>query len=165
MTEAILDTIYWRRRLENAPKDCLHHSIFRCPKDQWERIEQRHREILAKWIGPEHSILDCGCGYGRLLTLLPKDWHGVYLGLDLSPDFVDLARRLHPNYPFYEADLRDLGFILPKQWDWAVLISMRPMIKRNLGDNVWNVIQVNLQRVAKRVLFLEYDINDGGDML
>lgn len=157
--EPILDTEYWKNRLLQAQGGHLHHAVFRCSKDRWERIEVAHRTILAELIGRGESILDAGCGWGRLLDLLPPNWKGRYLGVDLSPDFIALARRNYPHhkYDFKTGDLRSLPYLSSKEMDWGVLISIRPMVLRNLGYEVWEAMEVELSRVCKKLLFLEYD--------
>ena len=154
MSEDISNPLYWKRRLQRSPKDEIHHSIFICNGDRWRRIEDKHREILAKVIGPTDSVLDAGCGYGRLLTLMPPGWDGRYLGIDISPDFVEMARELHPNYNFIVGDLRNIGV---QGFDWAVMISIRPMVRRNMGGEVWDAMEKEIRRSAKKLLFLEYD--------
>lgn len=161
MTEPVLDTSYWKERLERAPKDAPHHAVFRCSAELWRRIEEKHRQILTQEIKPGDSILDAGCGWGRLLDLLPR-WDGRYLGVDLSPDFVEKARWLHPTREFVVGDLRRLDF--PDTFQWAVLISIRPMMRRNLGEEEWSKMESELRRVAKRLLFLEYDDTDEGSV-
>lgn len=172
MTEPIHDTEYWRKRLVTAPEENLHHAIFRCPKSHWERIEAKHREILAYYIKDTDLILDCGCGWGRLYDLLPRVYglHRRYLGIDLSPDFIALARKLHPGIPFQEGDLLNLSSVfLPTdpdlgEWDWAVMISIRPMVKRNMGEKVWAQMEEQIRKVAKKLLYLEYDPDDEGSV-
>lgn len=167
MTEPILDPTYWKRRLAQAGT-MVHHSIFKCSLDTWLAIECRHQEILQKYIAPTTSVLDCGCGYGRLLTLLPNDWHGTYHGIDISPDFVDVARSTYPGRVFHVGDLQDLWFLRHNgqgKFDWAVLISIRPMVRRNLGEDVWDIMQQQIKSVAQHLLFLEYDVNDKGEVL
>jgi cyclopropane fatty-acyl-phospholipid synthase-like methyltransferase len=163
MTEPILDPQYWKQRLDAAHE--LHHAIFRCDKARWERIEDKHRLLLAEHIRPGQSVLDCGCGWGRLLTLLPNEWchdlHSHYLGIDLSPDFINLALAQYGitrRRRFQVADLLNLP-VESKHWnyDWAVLISIRPMIRRNLGDEAWDKMEKNIRKVANRLLYLEYD--------
>lgn len=173
-TEPILDPSYWAYRLKVAQGNGganLHHAVFRCPKAEWDAIAERHREILAQVIRPTDSILDAGCGWGRLLELLPRDWSGSYLGLDLSPDLLKLANGkfgTKPNRTFAWGDLQDLSFLpgyderLGLGWDWAVLISIRPMVRRNLGEEVWERMLSELCRVSRKILFLEYDVNDRG---
>lgn len=162
MTEPINDPTYWKQRLATAQE--RHHSVFKCDKERWLRIEAKHRQILAETLHPEQTILDAGCGYGRLLDLLPRDWRGYYFGVDLSPDFIDLARREHPRNHFRVADLRMVP-VPSGTFDWAVLISIRPMVRRNLGDDEWTKMEIELKRVANRLLFLEYDENDPGEVI
>lgn len=43
------------------------------------------------------SIMDIGCGTGTLVEYIkPKD----YLGVDLNPDFIHLAKKKYPQYDF-----------------------------------------------------------------
>jgi hypothetical protein len=159
--EGIIDPKFWRERLHQAK--LLHHAIYQCPIDVWVAIENHHRKILEKLIGPNDSILDAGCAWGRLLTLLPQKWQGEYIGLDISPDFIELAKRHHPSRTFVEADFRNLSWVQDK-YDWAILISIRPMILRNLGEQVWEKIHCELCSVCKKVLYLEYDLETQGEV-
>lgn len=168
MPEDILNADYWRGRLQGAHKDNLHHAIFRCSKEKWLKIEAKHREILASCINDSDSIFDAGCGWGRLLSLLPATWQGRYLGVDLSPDFVHLARAHYPDRAFVVADLRQVASLncidLNNKYDWAVLISIRPMMRRNLGNWEWLNVEREVRKVAKKLLYLEYDEHDQGSI-
>jgi SAM-dependent methyltransferase len=157
--ENILDPQYWKERLEAA--SLRHHAIFRCSEERWRKIEDKHRFILASRIGQWDSILDAGCAWGRLLTLMPSWWKGDYLGIDISPDFVDLGNQEHPDRKFVVGDLRQIP-LGPLTFDWAVLISIRPMVKRNLGEGIWTLMETELRRVARQLLYLEYDETDQG---
>jgi hypothetical protein len=85
--------------------------------------------------------------------------------VDLSPDFVGLARQQYPERRFMVGDLRDLSFIPDRElYDLAILISIRPMIKRNMGDEAWAQMEAELRRVSRRLLFLEYDPSDDGSI-
>lgn len=164
MTEPILCPNYWKRRLQSAPPGQPHHAVFRCPLERWQRIEAAHRRLLARHVGPSDSVLDAGCGWGRLLDLMPPGWSGDYLGVDLSPDFIDLAKILHRGRHFAVGDLRDLSAFEGRAFDWAVLVSVRPMVRRNLGDGAWAQMEREVRRLARRVLYLEYDPEDEGDV-
>lgn len=177
MPEPISDTEYWKKRLQLAPKGREHEAVFRCPKERWQQIEAKHREILARHVGEFDSVLDCGCGWGRLLFMLPNDWNGVYLGVDLSPDFIHKA--LTETVPemlrvyngrdgmpsragaFKVCDLRNLAsqVFLPgrQKWSWAVMVSVRPMVIRNLGKQEWGRMEYQIRQVAEKLLYLEYD--------
>jgi cyclopropane fatty-acyl-phospholipid synthase-like methyltransferase len=161
MKEDILSPEYWRYRLRTSPEEVRHHAIFRCPLPHWREIEEAHRKILAEKIGPEDSILDAGCGWGRLLSLLPPWWRGAYLGVDLSPDFIALARKERPDRTFLVGDLRNLSGI-GERYDWAIAISIRPMMNRHLGEETWQTMRGQLRRAARKVLYLEYDATDPG---
>jgi len=175
MPQDILNPAFWQEQLHGA--EHLHHAVFHCPPEKWQRIEQRHREILAEHIQPADSVLDGGCAWGRMIDLLPPSWQGTYTGVDLSPDFIDMAKANYTpvdeahNVPlFYVDDLRnDLHYLthhIPQsKYDWAIVVSMRRMIIRNLGDEGWDLIQHQLFNVAKRILMLEYKEDDVGQVL
>jgi SAM-dependent methyltransferase len=169
--QPIEDPVYWKKRLNKALYTRqLHHSIFVCTLEKWEAIETRHCQILDRLILPNESILDAGCGYARLLDLMPKDWQGSYVGVDLSPDFIKLAATNHPDNDFIcsplEIALHHLHRIMLAQsgtkYDWCILISIRDMIKRNSGEETWNEIHDGIRKVANRILYLEYDEEDNG---
>jgi SAM-dependent methyltransferase len=163
--EQIHEKSYWRRRLKDVESYglALHQSIFKCGHDQWARIEAKHRQILAATIGETASVLDCGCAYGRLISLMPETWKGQYLGIDLSPDFIAKARQSYPNHPFLVADLLDLS-IIPGLFDWAVLISIRPMVRRYMGDEAWEKMEWQIRQRASKILYLEYDETENGSI-
>lgn len=173
--EKISDPLYWQGRLMATPSHSPHHAIYKCPLKEWTEIEVKHRSILARHVRAGHSVLDVGCGWGRLLTLLSPEWireGSRYLGVDLSPDFIDMARRNHPPtsamppVDFVRGDVRtafkNLNPIV--RFDWAVIISFRPMIKRHLGDEQWDLMEAEIRRLAQKLLYLEYDINDEGSV-
>lgn len=171
MAEDIFNPAYWKERIDQSlgyGKGQLHHSIFRCNVDRWKLIEDKHRVILSKHVKDKETILDAGCGYGRLLTLLPPTWNGVYLGVDISPDFISMAKkeyRFDPRLPaFLYHDLTIPTAAPDQSFDWGILISIRPMIRRNVGEKVWFRIETELKRVCKRLLFLEYDPSDEGSI-
>jgi SAM-dependent methyltransferase len=160
--EPILSLAYWKKRIEEAQWE--HSSVFITDPDTWAAVEARHREILSAMIAPFDSIFDAGCAWGRLLDLLPKNWNGRYLGVDLSPDFLEIAKKRYKGKRFLEADLRDLHTVIGG-YDWAICISIKEMVIRNLDRRVWFGIELELRRIARRVLLLEYSPIDEGVIL
>lgn len=167
---------YWKQRLVRAKKKGeIHKSIYECTEDQWKLIKVKHQQVLNRVILPNESILDAGCGYGRLLSLLPKSWSGDYLGIDLSEDFVDMASDSYPDKTFLVGPLE---IVLPSvgrnirsyigpgpegiKFDWCVLVSIKDMIIKNNGQEAWDTLEVELRKVCARLLLLEYDENDEG---
>lgn len=158
--EDILNSDYWRQRIISAREE--HHAIFKCPLEEWKAIAEKHKTILAKHIDPATSILDIGCGWGRLLQLLPISWRGSYVGVDLCTEFIDKARYSHPSKLFANCSVSYLdGY---PRFDIAICVSFRPMVKRNLGEETWRAYEAQIRRFAGRILYLEYDKNDEGSL-
>jgi SAM-dependent methyltransferase len=64
------------------------------------------REILvAAGLEPHHSLIDVGCGSGRLTMALRPYLAGAYLGIDVVPDLLAYARETcgRPDWRFEEA--------------------------------------------------------------
>lgn len=153
MSAEIFAPEFWRSRIKDAATP--HHAVFCCGNDQWRAIEEHHRSVLAKEIGQNDSVLDVGCAWGRLLDLMPKHWVGDYLGVDLSPEFIAEAQRLRPHRAFKVHDIRNGGFN-GKLFDVAILVSVRGMVIREKGQAEWDAMESIINRVAKRLLVLEY---------
>lgn len=161
MAEQIFDPNYWEERLRLADPRQIHHAIFRCSLPRWEAIEEAHRKLLEENFGGTNlSIIDLGCGWGRLLNLLPGSWNGRYLGVDLSPAFINKGREAFPTKEFLEGDLRT--FSVPDRFDVGIMISIRPMIRRNAGEEAWAKVLENSKRHASKILYLEYDAENPG---
>jgi ubiquinone/menaquinone biosynthesis C-methylase UbiE len=159
----IFTSEFWSERLRTAKEP--HHAVFVCPKARWDAIAANHRKILARHVNPDDKVFEAACGWGRLLDLMPADWRGNYLGVDLSPDFIALAGRKYPGKSFLVGDLRALPEIWSGLFDWAVMISLRGMVIREAGAAEWDAIERELRRVAKRLLVLEYDENEEGTVI
>ena len=151
------DPAFWKERLEKSKKTKLHYSVYICNPIMWSEAEEKHRRILKEKVGPTTSVLDVGCGYGRLIDLMPEDWRGAYMGLDVSPDFLQIARANHPNHTFILTNVMDFNPIA--KYDIGVLVSVRPMIKRNCGEEYWNQMEAKLMTLANELIYLEI----GGD--
>lgn len=157
MPDDVFNPDFWRGRLIFSDGE-LHRAIYRCSIEQWLVIEARHRAELAQHLRPTDSILDAGCGYGRLLDILPAEWDGRYVGVDLAQDFIHLARRRHPGKQFIVGNLLSLRAQRDCQrYDWVIAVSLRLMVKTNLGEAVWEQIESNLHHVANKILYLEYE--------
>lgn len=166
--EQVLSPEYWESRSKRSKETGQRHqAVFLCHFSKWKAIETRHREILRETIRPTDSVLDVGCGYGRLIDMMPDDWTGRYVGVDVYDGFVSEGIERHRGRPcteFVTADVRDLGGF-PFRFDWAVMISVRPMIKRNCGEGVWGEMERVVKSLVGRILYLEYDENDKGEIV
>jgi SAM-dependent methyltransferase len=54
---------------------------------------------LRNWIpiNKQASILDIGCGYGQLLRFFSKRGYSNVIGVDISSEQVEFAKKVHPN--------------------------------------------------------------------
>ena len=159
MSKPVDKVDFWKDRIEVAKKrNTLHHSVFIADRPLWNSISEKHKEILAKEVKLKDSVIDLGCGYGRGSEMVNCR---KYIGVDFSPDFIDEAKVLYPDKEFMVADLKRLPF-KDKEFDVGFMISIKAMIRSNLGDEVWSEMEKECKRVCKKVLVLEYGTGDAG---
>lgn len=160
MNDQVNKPEFWAERLKEAGDD-IRLSVYQCPDTMWEEINKAHKGVIEK-LGITGNVLDAACGYGRI-----SEWfEGYYMGLDISPEFIELARKKYPNKRFMLADITK-GLPFPDgHFDWTICLSLRAMIIRELGKEQWEMNYLpELRRVSKKVLFLEYSDYDKYEVL
>jgi SAM-dependent methyltransferase len=80
--------------------------------DRWEQMAAEGRRVhgeadLIEWLCPEGSVLDAGCGTGRVGAELARRGLDV-VGVDLDPAMLARARAKGPGVTWIEADLAEL---------------------------------------------------------
>jgi len=55
---------------------------------------------IRQWVSDESTILDYGCGYGRILGELYNEGYESLIGLDFSPAMIAAARAQYPEIAF-----------------------------------------------------------------
>jgi len=78
-------------------------------------------EYFKGYLQNGQTVLDLGCGNGRLLDLL-KEYQLNYLGLDFSPKLIKEAQQNWPNYKFAVADILKLD--LRQKYDLIFLVAV-----------------------------------------
>jgi SAM-dependent methyltransferase len=78
-------------------------------EEQWQQVANAVAEML-----PIGSVLDIGCGYGRVAHQFIFNGHR-YTGIDVSPDAIARATSEHPAGTFFSADA--LQWEPPQQFD------------------------------------------------
>lgn len=140
---------FWKERIDHAQKE--HYMVYVTGEQDWKRINKAHEEIFAKEVKDTDRVFDAGCGYGRWANRFTN-----YVGIDFSPDFIEKAKKNFPSKDFRVMDMKKLDF-KDKEFDVAFCVSIKKMIVDNLGENEWNLMQKELQRVSKKLLLLEYE--------
>lgn len=149
MKKPVNKLAFWKNRIDTAQKE--QYSVYVANDPLWEHIANVHKTLCRRYILPNHTVLDAGCGYGRA-----SEWFREgYTGVDFSPDFIALAKKKYPEANFVDGDLKCLPF-KAKEFDWAICVSIKAMIVDNLGEEEWKVVEKELRRVARKVLILEY---------
>jgi SAM-dependent methyltransferase len=109
------------------------------------------------------SVCDIGCGFGDLYPYLLERFTNVdYLGVDITPSFVESARIRHPSVPFICGDILDglaippadyfllsgaLNYRVENNWDLTVAMIRRmfSLARKGVGVNFLSTY-VNFQR-------------------
>jgi SAM-dependent methyltransferase len=97
------------------------------------------------------SLLDLGCGLGHLLDFIecrPDYRHVQYVGLDISPKYLDAARARHPKREFVLMDVLESDEALPV-FDYVVLngvFNYRGPIDRDRMMRYWEQLTATAYR-------------------
>jgi SAM-dependent methyltransferase len=78
-----------------------------CRHKDYEGASLNLRDIIRRVTPDALSLLDVGCGTGRHLEYLKRDFRVE--GLDLSPEMLAVARGRCPDIPFHEGSLVDFS--------------------------------------------------------
>jgi SAM-dependent methyltransferase len=129
---------------------------FRAMNSAPRRLLQRCVEFplfrLLGLRGRNRDVLEIGCGSGYGATLLARLRPKSYVGIDLMPEQIDLARRrCLPNSEFLVMDASDLGSIPAGCKDVVVVFGILHHVSR------WREVLAECHRVLRKGgrLFLE----------
>jgi SAM-dependent methyltransferase len=89
------------------------------------------------------SVLDVGCGFGDLYEYLAgRGISVVYTGIDISPEFIEIARKACPGARFKVADFEEEDVIEAFDWAFAsgiftIRLNDNPAFTRNLLEKMF----------------------------
>ncbi len=75
--------------------------------------------IISGLIEPESSVLDLGCGDGRLLEFLQQTKKSRVLGIDISDEALKVAK--NRGVPVVKADITSASFVISQEYDYIIL--------------------------------------------
>ena len=144
---------FWANRIaeNNRRNEPLHKILMDCNEADWNRIQTHSRNVLRGVVKHGDRVLDCGCGYGVLLEVMP---FSEYVGVDSCPEMIELARRRNPRFRFELADLRHLPFA-DDFFDVAVCRSVEGTVKTRVSNRDWAAMRQEMLRVARKLVLID----------
>jgi 2-polyprenyl-3-methyl-5-hydroxy-6-metoxy-1,4-benzoquinol methylase len=89
----------YRSRLYKTYASNVHEQDGQLNLSEIDRYGKAYDWYLRGWLPSDRqvNILEVGCGYGRLLRFFSKRGYTNVAGVDVSPEEVELAKKIHPN--------------------------------------------------------------------
>jgi len=135
-------------------------------RERWVRRNAYYHKQLAKtfsfYIPPNSSVIEIGCGIGQLLDAL-KPAHG--LGIDISPNMIQVARSKYPHLEFRVGDVENLD--VEEEFDYVIvsdLVGFLYDVQRSL-ENLHRVCTPRTRVVISYYNFLWEPILHTGEAL
>lgn len=102
--------------------------------------------LLQNGLKREHTVIDVGCGSGRLAVKLRDYLRGLYVGIDIVPELLRYARSIanRPDWKFYAAP----GLTIPEADDWADFICFFSVFTHLLHEEAFKYL-TDARRVIK----------------
>ncbi len=101
-----------------------------------------YSKILRKY--NKKSVLEIGSGTGNLSKLF-SDRDFEYIGLDLSADMLELARKKHPTCTFLEGDMRNFELTNPIESAIITGRSISYLLKNEDVNSAFKSVHKNLE--------------------
>jgi SAM-dependent methyltransferase len=131
--------------------------------DRWAEMAARgepvhgEAEFVTALLAPGGSVLDAGCGTGRVAVELARRGFDA-VGVDLDPSMLEKARSKSPGVPWLEGDLA--GVDLGRRFD-VVVMAGNVMIYLALGTEAAVVANMARHLVPGGALVAGFQLDPG----
>lgn len=95
---------YWKKRA--AKQGPIAVGFAGRPSPEQQRIVEQKIAFIQPRIHPDLFTLDYGCGIGLFSRLFEPD---CYIGMDLTPEFLEMAARNNPGYRYNATEPASIG--------------------------------------------------------
>ena len=91
------------------------HDVVMKPGEEFPNFEKPHRALVLDWVmrlaARHSSLLEVACHQGSYIAALrARGYAGKYVGIDITPKFLEAARKRLPAEDFRWGDARNLDF-------------------------------------------------------
>lgn len=119
----------------------MYHSPLHRAEDAILRQYLIHHGFVGQQAG---SVLDLGCGTGGYLDLIGKNHEAPaeYVGLDISPHMLAVAKRKHPQSTWICADMEQIGQWKPDSFDTVISLFGSLSYATNMEWMIRNITQI-----------------------
>ncbi len=93
----------WNQKVKSYQKRYKKYGVSPKALKYWNQksLETRFRELLTEIDIEGKNILDFGCGFGDIISHLEKKSKNFsYTGVDIVPEFIEVATRHYPKHKF-----------------------------------------------------------------
>lgn len=148
------DKEFWVERVKQAKlRNNPFYSVYRSGPAVWHGIINNRVSTILENTRPEDSIMDAGCGFGWLASMIPNK---KYVGVDQTPALLEYGKELYPNVMFVKSPLQKLPFS-NDTFDWVVCSCVKEKIVEAeehglIEEGRWAKIEEEFLRVAKAAI-------------
>lgn len=108
--------------------------------------EKEFRQFI-KFFKKGDAIIDIGCGHGRDVPLFLGIGSKLkYEGMDISSEFLKIAKSRYPNLHFYKSNILEAQTLPKKKYVgfWAAATL------QHIPENDWPIMLVSLEKISKK---------------
>ena len=97
------------------------------------------------------KILDVGCGFGDLSSFLKSQYQIKYLGVDINPKFIEIAKQRNPKTRFEVRDIEKKK--IKEKFDWVFAVGTTN--KAGSYEYIENLL-IQMLKVAKKGVAMDF---------